>query len=379
MVLSSFLSNNRILSKIIERLVFLLVKFFRTINKISGIKTGNNVAVIAFHKIGDSVFTLPALKAINIFFKKDFYIFCFEETKPIFELFFNDRFIITFRHSDFLFNGRFAKGIIRKRLRELNPGIIFDFKGGTSTASLLFNSSVKQILGIWDEYYEYYKPVYSNYIPQRKKPHIMDIYLDVIKPVIPVLDKDLKKFETQVNKNGYILIHPFAGWKAKEWNFLRFITLAKKINRIQRTIIITDPGKINKELMNIIFQSEIEIIESSDLYKFIEITKECSMFISNDSGPVYIANMLGKPTFTIYGPTNPDFTLPVGSNHRFIRRTIKCSPKHNNQYCFTDAGRNGCPSFECMSLLEVDEVYNAIEAFISELGIKYAEKLDTSL
>ena len=30
--------------------------------------------------------------------------------------------------------------------------------------------------------------------------------------------------------------------------------------------------------------------------------KKCSVFIGNDSGPVQIASLLGKPTFTIYSP-----------------------------------------------------------------------------
>jgi heptosyltransferase-2 len=79
--------------------------------------------------------------------------------------------------------------------------------------------------------------------------------------------------------------------------------------------------------------------------------------ISNDSGPLYIASLMGKPTFTIYGPTNPLFHLPLGSKHNYIRHLISCSPAETEKYCFTNAGRDGCPSFECMNQLKVDEVY----------------------
>jgi len=98
----------------------------------------------------------------------------------------------------------------------------------------------------------------------------------------------------------------------------------------------------------------------------IEHINSCSIFIGNDSGPIYIASLLGKPTITIYGPTNPEYSRPIGEHHHVIANTIKCSPEKNKQYCFTTAGMFGCPSFECMNLLNVDEVYNNVAPLIKE-------------
>ena len=100
--------------------------------------------------------------------------------------------------------------------------------------------------------------------------------------------------------------------------------------------------------------------------ELIEQTRDCSVFIGNDSGPLYIANMLGKPTFTIYGPTNPDYSIPFGDNHTFINKTIDCSPEKNKQYCHTVAGLVGCPAFKCMETLKLDEVYNKLLPFVQE-------------
>ncbi len=80
--------------------------------------------------------------------------------------------------------------------------------------------------------------------------------------------------------------------------------------------------------------------------------------------------MLGNPTVTIYGPTNPDYSFPFGDNHKYINKTIHCSPEKNKQYCNTHAGLVGCPAFKCMELLDVDEVYNRLLPFVQ----KYCSK-----
>jgi len=78
--------------------------------------------------------------------------------------------------------------------------------------------------------------------------------------------------------------------------------------------------------------------------------------------------LLGKPTFTIYGPTNPKFSLPFGERHQFYQKILPCSAD-KEMVCFTLGGIN-CPSYECLNLISVDEIENAAIKFISELGIE---------
>jgi heptosyltransferase-2 len=91
------------------------------------------------------------------------------------------------------------------------------------------------------------------------------------------------------------------------------------------------------------------------------------LIVSNDTRIIYIASLLGKPTFTIYGPTNPEYSLPFGKYHRFIQKKIVCSPKPGEQYCYLEAGKK-CPSFECMNQLTVEEVYEKLSNFIFEIN-----------
>ena len=117
----------------------------------------------------------------------------------------------------------------------------------------------------------------------------------------------------------------------------------------------------------------IPVIQTTSIEELINKIKACSVFISNDSGPLYIANLLGKPTFTIYGPTNPDYSLPFGKFHKFVQKKISCSP-NGTQYCYLQAGLN-CPSYECMIQLSVEEVKVSVHEFLSDLGFKSKKEL----
>ncbi len=366
MKISVILTNNKALSEIVRILLSILIKIIRSLKKLFTQINSDSIVIIAFRKLGDSVFTIPAQREIYNSFCKDVYIFCFEESKPIFEYFFDSEFIIPFKHSDFYFNSRMVKGKIRKKLNKLNPQKIFDFTGSTISASLLINSNATDIIGINESYYE---AIYTKYLPFRKLPHIMDMYLNIVQDEIPPYTDTIKKFDIKLNKDGYILIHPFAGWKAKEWNLKKFIELADQINQRYRIIIIAEQGRLNDEIKQDIFNLGIDIYESIDVYELIKIINGASIIISNDSGPLYIASMLGKPTFTIYGPTNPKYSLPYGKYHDFIQENLKCSPKDNAQYCFTNAGRRGCPAFECMNILSVHSVYVKVNSFINKFDI----------
>ena len=366
MPISYTLAKNSSLTKLVEFVVFLLVKIVRLKNYL-GKTEGSGTVIISLHKLGDSVFTIPSIREILKHWKNGVYLFCFEEAKPIFKMFFDEDMIIPFKHSDFYSNDRIAKRIVRKKLKDIDPCRIYDLTGSVRSATILMPSAANHIIGINESYF---KSIYTDFTHKRTSPHIIDIYLDAISSIITHDRKSLKEFRSKVNVDGYLLIHPFAGWKAKEWNLNKFIDLAANLNKNFETILVTPPGMIAGDIANEILTAGIRLIETKNTDELLDVIKDCSLIISNDSGPVYMANIMGKPTFTIYGPTNPAFHIPYGKNHQFYQKTIQCSPHAGNKYCFTDAGRNGCPSFECMNLISTQELEKKLLEFIYSLGIK---------
>lgn len=331
----------------------------------SPVNKNDNVIVIALHRLGDTVFALPAIRKLQLQFDGNLTIVCFNESIPIYNLALKNIKLCNVLREDFYFGERMAKSKIRKRLKLLYPDTIIDITGTMMSASLIFSSRARRIIGMNRNQF---KAIYDSFISSRTNPHLMDMYLDVVNMVVPLkTEENTKYFVNKITRGGKILVQPKAGWDAKEWNFNKFVKLIEKLNKIHSTCLIIPVNSIPNDILYELSEKEIDLIQTNSLEELFEYIKHCSAFIGNDSGPLYIASLLGKPTFTIYGPTNYEYSLPYGENHHFISKKIKCSPKENEQYCFTTAGIDGCPSFECMNLLEIDEVYTSIKNFITDM------------
>lgn len=174
----------------------------------------------------------------------------------------------------------------------------------------------------------------------------------------------------QINK---IFIHPFAIRNAKEWNLRKYICLAEYLKENYSVEIIAPPNFLADDVRDEIVGKEIPVTITKSIGHLIKKIRECNLFISNDTGPLYIANLLGKATFTIYGPTNPEFSLPFGKYHRYAQKRLVCSPEEGHQFCFTLAGIY-CPAYECMNQLSFDEVKVSVSSFINELELQLKNK-----
>jgi lipopolysaccharide heptosyltransferase II len=80
---------------------------------------------------------------------------------------------------------------------------------------------------------------------------------------------------------------------------------------------------------------------------------ECALLLTNDTGTMHLATLLGVPVVAIFGSTEPRLTGPLGSGHDIMRHQVECSP------CFL----RECPiDFRCMKAISVDEVVAAVSA-----------------
>lgn len=343
------------------KLLIIILKIF------TGKSTNNTkrLIILCLHRLGDTVFCIPAIDGIFECYKNyDVTILSYPETKSILEIKYNSSKIITLDKKEFTFQRRIAKAKNRRIVKNLKPEIIFDLTGNPASASLILNTGAKKIIGT---NLPYFQKLYTTFVPIRKTPHYIDIYLDVIKAANPDFGIYFYEFACQLNNKDKIMIHPFAIRKAKEWNLRKFIELADRLNSRYEVCIISPPDFINNDILAEIKSLQLEVYITNTINDLINKISEAGLFISNDSGPIYIANFLGKPTFTIYGPTNPKFSLPFGENHRYYQKELFCIAKEE-KVCFTLGGIN-CPSQECMNQITVDEIESIVTGFVSDLGI----------
>ncbi|MHB8579931.1 MAG: glycosyltransferase family 9 protein [Ignavibacteriaceae bacterium] len=373
--ISNYIDEDSNVGRMIQITVKLIFKLIRKIT-VSLKNENSRVVIISLNKLGDTVFTIPAIRSLRNKFNDPLTIVCYAESKLIYQLVFEDLQFVIINKDDFYLGCRIAKSRIRKRVSNLLAGVIIDMTGSIKSASLIFNSRAKEIIGSNDKYFS---AVYKEFITKRKQPHLVDKYLDVSNKICGIQDLiELKEYKATHKKDGNILIHPFAGWKAKEWNLNKYIELAINISKQHACKVIIPKEFAEGETLATLKSLNISYLISNELMDLIEEIKNCSAIIGNDSGAIYIASIFGKPTFTIYGPTNPTYSLPFGERHDFIMKEIECSPGINVQYCVTDAGRK-CNSFECMNMLKLEEVSKKVNLFLDKIGLStdYSIKSET--
>lgn len=341
--------------------------FFYSIRKICKLipNYSGNVAVISLHRLGDSVFTIPAIRQIQNYYKRKITLVCYPDAVSIYKMGLTNIEYCVLNTDDFYFGNRVTGFKNRQIFRKVKPEIIFDLTGVMSSATLIFTSRAKEIIGMSREHF---KSIFDSYIPIRNKAHQMDVYLDTTSLKIPLNERaPLREFSINFNKQDGILIHPLAGWKAKQWGVRKYIELALILSKNYNVSFIVPENSSFAEMK---FEKEftrLNVIRTRSINELIEELKKCSVLIGNDSGPVQIASLLGKPTFTIYGATNPDFHMPNGEFHSFAQEILECSPSKNEKLCFTHGGLYGCPSFECMEKLSVDSVVMNLNKFLDKI------------
>lgn len=322
-----------------------------------------SICVISIHKLGDSVFTFDAINSIKKFFGNDIFIICNVDSVPIYELIHEREFIISIPKNYFHFGDRCLDRRARKLISSLKPKAIIDLTGVMTSASLIFNSRASKIIGFNRRIF---KGIYDNFSEFQLGKHSREIYTNAIKDIIPI-EEFYKSFKT-ANHSDRILIAPFAGWPSKEWSLFKFIELAERLSKNLNVSLIFDNRKISKEILDYLVEVKINFIKTDSIADLINEIKNCKLLIGNDSGPIQIAALLGKYTFSIYGPTNPDFHLPRGKKNFFIQKKLPCSPNTGERLCFTDGGKNGCPSFECMNQLDVEKVHKKVLKIFNEIN-----------
>jgi len=94
----------------------------------------------------------------------------------------------------------------------------------------------------------------------------------------------------------------------------------------------------------------INLAGHTSLRELAALISLCDVLLTNDSGPMHIADALGTPLVALFGSTSEVVTGPFRTG-KVIHKHVECSP------CYQRA----CPiDFRCMKQIEAEEVYQEI-------------------
>jgi heptosyltransferase II len=96
-------------------------------------------------------------------------------------------------------------------------------------------------------------------------------------------------------------------------------------------------------------------IGQTTLDELISELRNCRALLTNDTGTMHLAALLGVPVVAVFGSTEPALTGPLGDGHIVVRHHVECSP------CFL----RECPiDFRCMKEVTTQEVVNAMMSIL---------------
>ena len=154
---------------------------------------------------------------------------------------------------------------------------------------------------------------------------------------------------------------------AKRWLPERFAVVADRLidelrqqdTHSVRCLILGGPGE--EELGEAIAQrmdaNPLVLSGRTSLGELKAVIKRCHLFVTNDTGPMYVAKALGVPVVAIFGPTDPVATVPYNALHTIVRNPINCSP------CFL----RECPiDHRCMTSISTEQVFQAAKGILAK-------------
>lgn len=173
-----------------------------------------------------------------------------------------------------------------------------------------------------------------------------------------------------LGKDDFIVgISATAGRRLKEWEPHKFSQLADKlIKEMSAKVIFFGTGADRALLEGISKRVKNKTYISTDL-KLNELPaflKHLSLFISVDTGPLYIAHALGVPIVDIAGPVDINEQPPQDRKSEIVQKNIYCVP-----CSFLIPGARHCKEghHRCVKEITVDDVLNAVKKLVRRFRI----------
>jgi heptosyltransferase III len=119
-----------------------------------------------------------------------------------------------------------------------------------------------------------------------------------------------------------VVIHPGSGSPGKCWPFDRFVEVAKRLRSLGADVRVI-VGEVEAERWSAReFDSLAKVADLRRPRTYLELLTELStagLFVGNDSGPGHLAAIIGTPTVSIFGPTDPNRWKPCGPKVQVVQ------------------------------------------------------------
>lgn len=278
--------------------------------------------------------------------------------------------LFCFRHAS-LFSRREERRNIIEKLRKgkYDAGILLTHS--FSSAWWFWIGNVKQRVGYRSSGRRVLLTHPLHFPAQLNQQHLVLTYKNLLKPFgisvsntaprLYLRDKEVieaKEFlkEYHVPSEAVIVgMNPGATYgSAKCWLPERFREVAKRLLEDPAVVVLffgdASTAPLVQELCQNFSSRVIPLAGKTSLRQLAALLSLCRLLLTNDSGPMHVADALGVPTIALFGSTSEIVTGPYCCG-KVIHKHVQCSP------CY----QRVCPiDFRCMNQITSDEVYQAV-------------------
>jgi lipopolysaccharide heptosyltransferase II len=183
-------------------------------------------------------------------------------------------------------------------------------------------------------------------------------------PSVPTIfvtnqEKNWAKDFLQAQQSPIIGVHPVATYgSAKCWPTERFREVTEQLLRIQPCTILyfgnEQSAKVVQQIVKGFPPCVINLAGKTTGRELASLLQKCNLLLTNDSGPMHLADAMNVPVIALFGSTSDVKTGPYRKYGQVIHKHVPCSP------CFLRT----CPiDFRCMKEITVTEVLTAVKRY----------------
>lgn len=361
-------------------------------------KKPKTILLLKFGHIGDTILTLPVLKALKENFSSSTIVFIVASWAE--EIMVNspfvDKFII---FDDPFYNRRVLTELnIPKKLqmirlqkilkflitiRNLHCDVVFDLNGTFNSLIYTYLSGAKHLIGYDPQGIGY---LLDDKVQPTEDKQIVDQCLDVIRilgvktdvqgPFIFSSNKDKLYAQTYFQQNNIheddliVGIHPGAPFIPRRWPKERFAKIADILVKKYNAKIIYFGGKDEVDLVTSILslmeRPAFSLVGKTTIRESIALIERCNFFVCNDSSLMHIAALLNIPVIALFGPGQYPLFAPYNEFSVVVREDVGCNPCNESAAVWRKMCKRG--RVYCMEAITIQKVLQIISQKISKIN-----------
>lgn len=171
--------------------------------------------------------------------------------------------------------------------------------------------------------------------------------------------------ETGLTGRRIVAIAPGARWETKRWAPKRFADISSTLSDSGDAVLVIG-AEAEKDICRIVAHTD-NSVDACGRFSLMETAAalgRSSVLVTNDSGPLHIAEASGTPVVALFGPTVRQFGyFPLLEDSIALEKDIECRPCSRN-------GARPChiANRDCLDTIDPSEVIAAVNRVLEKSG-----------